>query len=86
MQVNRWWAIAPRVEWVDDRDAFMTGTRQTVRELTVTSEHVIAGSLLTRLEYRRDVSDQPFFVGRGGAVRGQSTLTLGLVHAFRTGF
>src|SRR5206468_2324174 len=56
-QVIPTWAVTPRVEWVDDKDAFMTGTSQTLKEFTITSENKIDGGLLARLEFRRDMSD-----------------------------
>jgi hypothetical protein len=80
------WALSPRVEWYDDRDGFTTGTPQTVKEITITSEQKIDGGLLTRVEFRRDFSDQPFFKKDGGAVKAQSTVTVGLVYAFGSKF
>jgi putative OmpL-like beta-barrel porin-2 len=86
-QVIKSWALTPRVEWVDDKDAFMTGTSQTLKEITVTSENKIDGGLLARLEFRRDMSDVPFFLKDDGtAVKGQNTFTIGLVYAFGTHF
>jgi len=76
------WALAPRFEWLDDDDAFMTGTSQKVKEITVTSEHKIGGGLLSRIEFRRDFSDREFFLKSGDLVKDQTTLTLGLVYAF----
>ena len=77
------WTLSPRVEWVDDADGFMTGARQTLKEFTLTSEHKIDGGLLARLEFRRDMSDEPFFVkDGGGTVKGQNTFGVGLVYAF----
>lgn len=82
-QINDTWAVAPRFEYLKDSDGFMTGTSQTLKELTLTSEHKIGGALLTRLEYRRDLSDTPFFVKTGGAAKkSQNTFTVGLVYAF----
>jgi len=86
-QVIPTWAVTPRVEWVDDKDAFMTGTSQTLKEFTITSENKIDGGLLARLEFRRDMSDVPFFLKEGGAtVKGQNTFTVGLVYGFGTRF
>jgi hypothetical protein len=82
-QINKSWAFAPRLEWYDDHDGFTTGARQSLKEFTLTSEHKINGSLLTRFEYRRDYSDKDFFnkpIDR--FVRGQSTLAFGLVYVF----
>ena len=82
-QANSWLAFSPRFEWYDDHDGFTTGVPQTLHEFTFTSEHKISGSLLTRLEYRRDWSDVDYFyraVDRN--VSSQNTLTFGVVYAF----
>jgi hypothetical protein len=77
------WTFAPRYEWLDDQDAFMTGTSQRLQEITLTSEVKIAKALVTRLEYRRDSSDASFFPTDTGATkRSQTTLTLGVLYAF----
>jgi hypothetical protein len=81
------WAVTPRVEWLDDTDAFMTGTSQTLKEVTITSESKIERGLLARFEFRRDMSDVPFFLKESGAtVKGQNTFTVGLVYGFGTRF
>jgi hypothetical protein len=82
-QATDYWAIVPRYEWLDDDDAFMTGTRQKVQEFTLTSEFLIAKSLITRLEYRRDFSNSAFFPTESeGPRKSQSTLTVGVIYAF----
>ena len=80
------WALAPRVEWLDDADGFMTGVSQKVKEFTLTGENKIDGGLLVRFEFRRDMADEPFFVKDGGKVKAQSTFTVGLVYAYGTHF
>jgi hypothetical protein len=86
-QVIPSWTVTPRVEWLDDGDAFMTGTSQTLKEFTLTSEHKIDGGLLARFEFRRDMSDEPFFLkDDGNPVKGQNTFTVGLVYAFGAKF
>jgi hypothetical protein len=64
-------AIAPRIEWFKDRDGFSTGTPQTLKEFTITGEYKIAhrnghAALLSRVEFRRDWSDQAFFERAAG--------------------
>jgi hypothetical protein len=82
-QINDVWAVSPRFEYLKDGDGFMTGTSQSLKEVTLTSEHKLGGALLTRLEYRRDFSDTPFFLRSGGEARkSQNTFTVGLVYAF----
>ena len=80
------WALIPRFEWFDDADGFTTGVVQKVKEITITSEQKLGGKLLTRLEYRRDFSDQPFFSKAGVPRKSQSNITLGLVYAFSRTF
>ena len=82
LQVTNGWALSSRFERLNDGDGFMTGTPQTVKELTLTSEYKAGGALLARLEYRRDFSDQPFFLRGEEKVRSQDTVTLGLVYGF----
>jgi hypothetical protein len=82
-QANDWFSFSPRFEWYDDPDGFTTGIDQTVKDFTFTTEQKINSNLLTRFEYRRDFSDEPFFLRRGERlVKAQSTFTLGLVYAF----
>jgi hypothetical protein len=83
-QANKWLALSPRFEWYNDADGFTTGTPQTVKEFTMTSEQKIRGALLTRFEYRHDFSDRPFFIRQpfDPLVRAQSTLTMGISYAF----
>jgi hypothetical protein len=81
---NSWLAVAPRLEWLNDADGFMTGTAQKLKEATLTAEFKMKEGLLSRLEYRRDWSNVPFF-DRGSAPaasRSQQTLLLGLVAFF----
>ena len=77
-------ALAPRLEWFNDRDGFSTGTAQKLKEFTLTSEYRMAEGLLTRVEYRRDWSDQPLFErGAGpGLWKNQDTLLAGFVAYF----
>ena len=83
VQANRWLAFAPRFEWYDDHDGFTTGAPQTVKDFTITSEHKINNGLLTRFEYRKDFSDNHFFIKPfDRLVKAQSTLSFGLVYAF----
>lgn len=90
-QPNSKWAFTPRLEWFKDRDGFATGTgvAQDLKEVTLTGEYKMLEGLLGRLEYRRDWSNQPFFV-RGNTVtlsglgtsKHQDTLSVGFVAFF----
>ncbi len=82
-QVLSEWAVAARYEYVDDtRGGFMTigGKAQSV---TLTSDHLLAGGLKARLEYRLDLTDGDFFAKSDGSkADSQSTVTVGLVYGF----
>ena len=54
-------AVAGRLEWFDDPDGFSTGMAQTVKELTATGEYKMSSWLMSRLEFRDDWSNQPYF-------------------------
>ena len=76
--------IAPRYEYYSDRDGFITGTSQKLQEFTLTYEYKWLEGLLTRLEYRRDWSDKPFF-DRGNQLanaKSQNTVLIGFVAYF----
>jgi hypothetical protein len=80
-QANARWALAPRYEWFSDPQGFTTGLGQRLQEITLTSEYKVVG-FVTHLEWRLDLSDNPFFVTTGGAVkRTQSSLTFGFLYA-----
>ncbi len=86
-QFNPRYAVATRYEYYNDHDAFTTGTAQHIQEVTATFERRIAQHLVSRFEYRHDVSDQPFFQ-RGAnntPVKNQSTVAAGLVFVLEPG-
>jgi putative OmpL-like beta-barrel porin-2 len=87
LQATPSWALAPRFEWYDDHDGFTTGVAQKVKEFTITSEQKLGGKLLTRIEYRHDFSDQPFFTSKTGSPKkSQDNITIGLIYAFARSF
>jgi hypothetical protein len=76
------WAITPRFEIFEDREGFATGTAQTLREITVTSEHTLLKGLSLRVEYRRDWSTEDFFEYKSDEFRSnQNTILFGFVYA-----
>ncbi|MBV6430749.1 MAG: hypothetical protein IANPNBLG_00867 [Bryobacteraceae bacterium] len=82
--LNSWFALTPRFEVYRDAKGFITGTAQTLKEFTMTAECRMAEGFYTRIEYRRDWSDKPFF-DRGNelaAARSQSTVLIGIVAYF----
>ncbi len=81
-QLTDVFAVSPRLEFFDDKDGFVTGTGQSLKEFTLTGEFKSPQGLIFRAEYRRDWSDQDYFVKDGLAVNNQNTFTLGFVYAF----
>ena len=76
-------AFTPRIEFFNDKDGFSTGVAQKVKEFTITGEYKMAEGLLTRLEYRRDWSDESFFErGGSGTSKNQNTILIGFVAYF----
>ena len=95
-QTTKRTALTLRYENYNDKDGFITSQSQKLNSFTVTGEYKWAQGLLSRLEYRRDWSDKPFFE-RGsqgsplnissvpfalGPAKHQDTLTLGFVAFF----
>lgn len=84
-QVNAANAFALRYEFYNDVNGFTTGTVQHLNEITGTYEyHVpkLPQAVLSRLEYRRDMSNQPFFhQNETSMVDQQSTFSIGLIVA-----
>ena len=90
--------VAFRYEYFSDHDGFATGygSQLNLHEFTATYSHTWEGGLEMRAEYRRDMSDQPFFEhgnqgmplnpGFGAYIPGpykhQDTLTLGFIMSF----
>nr|WP_035347916.1 outer membrane beta-barrel protein [Edaphobacter aggregans] len=74
-------AFAGRAEYFSDRDGLFSGTSQALKEFTGTYEFKVADGMLTRLEYRRDWSNVPFFLtDKVGVLSShQDTLTVGMV-------
>ena len=83
--VNDWFAITPRVESLRDPNGFMTGVAQDLQEATATAEFRHAQGFVTRLEYRVDVADRPFFLkGVSTTVRTQSIASAECVFFFNS--
>ena len=77
------WAFAARGEWFKDHNGSSTGTAQNVSEFTLTLQRMLASKIMTRLEFRRDMSDQDVFPYRTGLLKdAQNTVTLGMIYAF----
>ncbi len=85
--VNKFFALAPRLEYYSDKDGFWTGTPQAFKEFTITGEFKLNESIISRLEYRKDWSDQPFFqVGQvPGLSKHQNMLVAGFTFVVKPG-
>ncbi|HUZ45335.1 MAG TPA: porin [Terriglobia bacterium] len=80
---NNKYAFAVRYEYYDDHDGFTTGTPQHINEYTATLERTFAEHFITRAEFRRDMSNEPFFPrGVDGLSKNQNTVDIGLMYVF----
>jgi hypothetical protein len=80
------WNVGFRGEYFDDRGGQFSGTTQALKEGTFILDHAFAPGFLARAEYRRDWSNQRFFLSdtAGALENAQSTATLGLVYWWGT--
>jgi Putative beta-barrel porin-2, OmpL-like. bbp2 len=80
---NANWAVVTRGEYFNDDGGNQTGTSQNLSEFTLTLQRMLASKIMTRLEFRRDMSDQNVFPYRTRLLKdAQNTVTLGMVYAF----
>ena len=79
-------ALAARVEYLSDRGGLFSGTTQALKEVTATFDHQFEPGFLMRAEYRRDFSNQHYFLTatQGVLNTAQGTATLGLVYWWGT--
>jgi hypothetical protein len=79
--LNSHFSISPRAEIFDDAGGFSTGTKQTIKEGTITGEYKLNDHFISRLEFRHDATDTPFFIEKNGQPLGKdmNTVTLGLM-------
>jgi hypothetical protein len=75
-------AISTRYEHYDDPNGFTTGTAQHLNEVTATVERLVAHHIISRIEFRHDVSNQPVFFKGAAPVLAQNTLAAGMVFTF----
>lgn len=77
-------SLGGRFEYLADRGGLFSGVTQDLKEHTVTAEYKFGEGFLGRIEYRRDYSNQPFFLTNtpGLLKKEQNTATLGLVWWF----
>ncbi len=74
-------ALAGRAEYLSDRGGLFSGVTQALKETTITADYKVAEGFLLRSEWRRDFSNQPFFLTntQGRLKKDQNTATLGLI-------
>jgi Putative beta-barrel porin-2, OmpL-like. bbp2 len=82
-------AFSPRFEVLNDRGGLRTGRAQTIKDITLTQEVKLLNNLLTRFEFRRDFSNQPFFTGFDAmsnpiSKKNQNTFLVGVSYFFTT--
>lgn len=83
-QLNPKVAFAARSEYLSDDGGLFSGKTQALKEATATFEYKLSDNFLMREEWRRDWSNQPFFLTSTLFVlkRYQNTATIGLVWWF----
>jgi hypothetical protein len=80
---NDKYALSLRGEFFDDNQGASTGTAQNLSEFTATFQRMISKSIISRVEFRRDMSGAAVFLkGDSEAVKTQNTLTVGVIYAF----
>lgn len=74
-------AVGSRAEYLSDRGGLFSGVTQALKENTVTFDYNVAPGFLMRYEWRRDYSNQPFFLTdvQGDRAKDQNTATVGIV-------
>jgi len=81
--IGKKFAFAPRAEFFNDINGFSTGTQQHVEEITLTGEYKPSAWLVSRVEFRDDISNKAFFDnGHNGLSKTQPTLLLGMMAYF----
>ena len=77
-------ALTARGEYLSDRGGLFSGVTQALKESTLTYEYKFTDGFLARVEWRRDFSNQPFFLSdtTGLLKKEQNTATLGLMWWF----
>ncbi len=74
-------AMSGRGEYLSDRGGLFSGLTQALKETTLTFDYQPADGFLIRSEWRRDFSNQAFFLSRtpGIVKQQQNTATIGLI-------
>ncbi|MDQ2841545.1 MAG: outer membrane beta-barrel protein [Acidobacteriota bacterium] len=77
-------ALNGRFEYLADRGGLFSGINQDLKDVTVTGVYQFTDGFQTRLEYRRDFSNVPFFLTNNPLIfsGSQNSLTLGMLWWF----
>lgn len=83
-QLSKRFSVAGRAEYLSDRGGLFTGVTQAIKDQTVTLEYKIADGFAVFPEWRRDSSNQPYFLtsALGILKREQNTAGMGIVWWF----
>jgi hypothetical protein len=83
-QWGKKFALGGRSEYLTDRGGLYTGATQALKEATATAEYKFTEGFVTRLEWRRDFSNQRYFLTDtlGLLSKQQTTATIGVVWWF----
>jgi hypothetical protein len=83
LQLKQSWSLVGRYEYLDDSDGGFMTIGQKAQTVTVTSDHLVAGALRLRLEYRGDFTDDAFFSDEDGDAKdSQHAVLVGLGVSF----
>ncbi len=77
-------ALAARGEYISDQGGLYTGVSQQLKEATLTTEYKVAAGFIARIEWRRDMSNHPYFLTDTLNMLGrhQTTATVGVIWWF----
>lgn len=81
LQAREDWALAGRFEYIDDGEGGFMTIGERAQSFTLTSDHVVRGGLIARVDVRLDRTESDSFVKSDGSrTQNQPSLTLGLVY------
>jgi hypothetical protein len=83
-QLTPKFGLAARAEYLSDRGGLFTGVTQALKETTFTLDYKLADGFILRPEWRRDFSNQPYFLTNtlGVLKKEQTTATVGVLWWF----
>lgn len=75
------WAVAGRVEYIDDSEGGFMTIGEKAQSFTLTSDHTVLDDLIARIEFRLDKTDSDQFAKDDGTFSNtQPSLTVGMVY------